>query len=165
MRSITVYGSIWSGSGSCTRMPSTVISLFSWSIRCSKSLLPVFAGRSCSKESIPASAHALRLFLTYMAEAGSSPTWTTASPGARRPFSMRRATSWPIFVRISRAMDFPSISWAGMNCFLAKMVGCKRETYQTVPHPQTPAARKCPSRLTCREAARIILPAPACLLN
>src|ERR1700719_416196 len=45
----------------------------------------VLTGRSCAKDSIPASCEELRLLRTYTLEAGSSPTCTTASP-RRRPW-------------------------------------------------------------------------------
>ncbi|CSC59074.1 Uncharacterised protein [Vibrio cholerae] len=43
------------------------------------------AGKSKDLETKPTSSQARRLLPTYTCEAGSSPTNTTASPGARNP--------------------------------------------------------------------------------
>src|SRR2546430_9563016 len=72
----------------------------------------VLTGRSCAKDSIPASCEELRLLRTYTLEAGSSPTCTTASPG-RRPWraancAAREATA----ARTLAATSLPSSSTA-----------------------------------------------------
>src|SRR5204862_8206921 len=72
----------------------------------------VLTGRSCAKDSIPASCEELRLLLTYALEGGSSPTCTTASPG-RRPWrgadaAAREATA----ARTFAATALPSSSTA-----------------------------------------------------
>ena len=55
----TARSSIWRGSGSWTRMPSTVSSAFSRSTSAISASSPVSAGRRCSKLSIPAATVAL----------------------------------------------------------------------------------------------------------
>src|SRR6185503_12268480 len=93
-------------------MPLTAGSAFNSSISASRSSREVSAGRLWRKLSMPTSAEALCLEFTYTAEAGSSPTSTVASPGAR-PCS---ATNWPTSsatsARTRAATALPSITRA-----------------------------------------------------
>jgi hypothetical protein len=66
-------------------MPSTPGSRFSESTSASTSACVAVAGRSCSRDAMPARSHARRLPLMYEMLAGLSPTNTTARHGARRP--------------------------------------------------------------------------------
>ena len=96
-----------SGSGNCTRMPSTSLGSLRPAIRRSTSRLGASAGSVWSSVRIPASSAALRLAATYTWEAGSSPTTTVARPtGLPRsaqggdpfghPSRTRAATSVPV---------------------------------------------------------------------
>ena len=76
-------------------------SAFSSAIRWSRLAWFVSAPRSNAWERIPASSQARRLLRTYTAEAGSSPTITTARPGRRRP----AATPFSTLARTSRLIS------------------------------------------------------------
>src|SRR5580700_6590165 len=64
---------------------------------------------------MPASAHALRLFATYTADAGSSPTRIVARPGARPVRSRNSATSRATSARTRAATSLPSMIVALMR--------------------------------------------------
>ncbi len=81
MAFITAFSSICFGKGSCTSIPFTSLSWLSLSISSSSSPCVVLPGSICWKEFMPTSSHPFPFILTYTAEAASSPTSTTASPG------------------------------------------------------------------------------------
>lgn len=69
------------GNGLCNNTPLILLSLFNSSIKANNSSIVVFSGSKCSSYSIPISLQALFLFLTYIFDAGSSPTKMTANFG------------------------------------------------------------------------------------
>ena len=112
--SITSRSMEASGSGSCTRMPSTASSAFKARTAARTSALPADAGRWISREWMPAAAQAFSLAVTYEREAGSSPTSTTASPGTRPVAARKAATAAAVSARKSAARLFPSRMRAAM---------------------------------------------------
>ena len=80
------------GSGSCTRMPCTFGSALSSATFFSNSSWEISSGSSTWKDSMPTFAQRFCFILTYMAEAGSPPTNTVASPGTDLPAATRSAT-------------------------------------------------------------------------
>src|SRR4051812_6107744 len=96
------------GNGNCSRMPSTASSRLSAWISASSSARDVVAGRSCANEAMPHSSQALRLLRTYTAEAGSSPTFTTARPGCLPNFEKKSAARAADFCLSFAATALPS---------------------------------------------------------
>jgi hypothetical protein len=98
------------GSGSCTRMPSTVGSALSACTVAITSASDASAGRSRPRSRMPTSAHALRFMRTYVALSGRLPTSTTARPGWRPSLgtnaSMRALSS----ERMAAAVALPSMT-------------------------------------------------------
>ena len=82
-------------------------------MRVSSSTSLVDWGRSIATEWMPHSSQAARLLRTYTAEAGLSPTITTASPGRRPPEATRRSTAARTSAFTTRAMALPSMIFAG----------------------------------------------------
>src|SRR2546425_11292504 len=78
---VVVNAFSFSGNGNCTKIPCTVLSLFSRSIRALSSCWENDDGSLWSLVSIPTSVQAFCLFFTYVAEAGLSPTSTVARHG------------------------------------------------------------------------------------
>src|SRR5512143_144863 len=62
-----------------------------------------------------------------MAEAGSSPTRMTASPGGRRPLEARAATARATSLRNSAAIALPSRIWAVIGLASVSLGGNSRE--------------------------------------
>ena len=106
---------MWSGVGSCSRIPDTRSSAPSSASNCSTSSWETSAGSLWLKPSIPTSAHAFCLPPTYTAEAGSSPTSTVASPGRGLPAATQASTSSRTSERTCWAIALPSISVALMS--------------------------------------------------
>ena len=102
---ITLRSDICSGSGSCTRMPSTASSLLSSSIIAKSSASGTVSGRSYLRLSMPHFAQSRSLLRTYICDAGSSPTSTAARHGLRRIISASALTCAQIFSE----SFFPSI--------------------------------------------------------
>eukprot|EP00754_Rhynchopus_humris_P037987 Rhum_TRINITY_DN20689_c0_g1::Rhum_TRINITY_DN20689_c0_g1_i1::g.171860::m.171860 len=115
MRSITARTlsfSSPSGSGSCTRMPSTSMLLFSSSMVASSFARFVSAGRLICSLLMPTSAHALAFWRTYTFDAGFSPTSTTVRPGllgAKRSSATRSSICFLSLARMSAATCLPSM--------------------------------------------------------
>mmetsp|Transcript_4243 Transcript_4243/g.15655 ORF Transcript_4243/g.15655 Transcript_4243/m.15655 type:complete len:251 (+) Transcript_4243:283-1035(+) len=98
------------GNGSCTKMPWHSGSALKSATTFNTSSSVDSSGISLWKETIPASSHALRFILTYVALSGRLPTITTASPGTLPYFSFKAVTSSLISPRIAAAMALPSIT-------------------------------------------------------
>src|ERR671922_2228789 len=93
MISVSAPPSTWGGVGSWSRTPDTPGSSLSSRSSRSTSSCEASCGRRWSNPSMPTSAQARCLPLTYTADAGSSPTSTVASPGGACPASTHAATS------------------------------------------------------------------------
>src|SRR5882672_2788310 len=120
------------GRGNCSRMPSTRSSAFSDLISASNSARLVVTARSCAKDAIPHSSQALRLLRTYTAEAGSSPTFTTASPGAR-PYLETKSAALAADLALSfAATAFPSRIFAvkPLSLLVTIVIGLERTGFR-----------------------------------
>ena len=102
---MTLRSDICSGSGSCTRMPSTALSRLRSAISAKSSASETVSGRSYLRLSMPHFTQSLSLLRTYIRDAGSSPTSTAARHGLRCIISVSALTCAQIFSE----SFFPSI--------------------------------------------------------
>ena len=102
---ITARSDICSGSGSCTRIPSTPSSALSAAISRRSSASDVVAARSYRRLSMPHLRQSRSLLRTYICDAGSFPTSTAARQGLRLSAAASLFTSSQSF----SASFFPSI--------------------------------------------------------
>ena len=103
---ITAAGSIWAGSGSCTRIPCTAGSAASAATLPSSSACDVSSGRRITSLLMPHSAQSLALPRTYTWLAGFSPTSTTARQGCT-PRSCKAQTLAAASALTAAASVFP----------------------------------------------------------
>ena len=111
MESSTFSSSICFGNGSCTRMPLTSVLSFNSRISSSNFFSVVSSGSSYARDRIPTYSQAFFLLRTYTEDAGSAPTWITASVTSQ-PCSFNPATFSLTSSLICAEITFPSINCA-----------------------------------------------------